>query len=258
MFENYLDLLRENGIVLDAEEQLEFAKEFVAATVPDILIEIPAKRKQYTLDYLEVYGVPCSDDDEEDEEYEVLVEQHNLNPIVVKFCDMTYQEKKDSYGSLRPIHRYSRVERFAFTVFQLLAFRGDVPEDVVELCAGVALQEDKIWNAVRAVLKKNKLRFYYNRIPLIIKKITGQCAIVCKGHHKVIEDFKNLHYCFESGKYREKWKRRYFPNLRFIALNLLQRHGAEFFVKIPFIRTMRKKSLLQGLFIELDKNSTDV
>ena len=45
--------------------------------------------------------------------------------------------------------------------------------------------------------------------------------------------------------------RKYFPNLRFICLKMLERHDAEFGFRIPLIRTPRKLKPLQDLWTQL-------
>lgn len=54
---------------------------------------------------------------------------------------------------------------------RILGYRGNVPEEVVELCQGCDLRATHIWSSIQAVLKKNGLRRYYNRIGQIIWKM---------------------------------------------------------------------------------------
>lgn len=104
------------------------------------------------------------------------------------------------------------------------------------------------WESIRKVLKQNKLPKLYNQIPLIIRKVFKIKCIEFhdfgKSYKGILKDFQKIHYKFDlmnGGKY--------FPNLRFVALTLIKRHGGMFNIEIPFIRTKRK---LQGLNKILD------
>lgn len=48
---------------------------------------------------------------------------------------------------------------------------GNVPDEVVDLCEGCDLRASHIWASIQAVLKRNGLRRYYNRIGQIIWKM---------------------------------------------------------------------------------------
>jgi hypothetical protein len=54
---------------------------------------------------------------------------------------------------MRPIHRYSRVERFTNTLAQLIACRGKVPKDLITEIKKVGFTDnpDLIWNQIRAI-----------------------------------------------------------------------------------------------------------
>jgi hypothetical protein len=45
-------------------------------------------------------------------------------------------------------------------------------------------------------------------------------------------------------------ERKYFPNLRFVALKLIEKYGGKFNLKIPFIRTRRKFKILEKIINE--------
>ena len=95
---------------------------------------------------------------------------------------------------MRPIHRYSRVERFTSVLAQLIACRGKVPKDVIEEIkkAGYTSNPDLIWNEIRGILKKKKGRKYYNRIPMILEILGFQKVGVDKNSlvREIIDDFR--------------------------------------------------------------------
>lgn len=142
----------------------------------------------------------------------------------------------------------------------------------------------KVWNSTRAMLKQihkvkttrgvagmfnpltNKTigrtrvpihihaRNYYNRIPSLLVRIGyPHCIRLPAGRDvhirmDIIRHFQQLDRLFESESAHRAPQpgrfKRYFPNIRFIALKLLEHHGAVFAADIPFARTKRKlKSL---------------
>jgi hypothetical protein len=153
-------------------------------------------------------------------------------------------------GTLRPIHRYSRVKRFESTLFQLIGERGDVDLQVVIDIKRGGYNKDPlyIWESIRMILKHRGLRKYYNRIPSIIKMLGLSYRITIADPLEVVNDFKAIHYAFER---LPQSARKYFPNIRFICLKMLERHGATFGFRVPLIRTPRKLKPLQDLWMEL-------
>ena len=95
------------------------------------------------------------------------------------------------------------------------------------------------------------MRLYYNRIPTILQ-ILGyarkidfndlNCFVI-----GVVDEFKKINYKFDLVKIGLE-DRTYFPSLRFVAFKLLQKHGAEFQYRIPFVRTPKKLELLEKLW----------
>jgi len=153
----------------------------------------------------------------------------------------------EAKSKCRPIHRYNRLERFKNTLDQLLGCRGNVSDDVMELMEGVQVN----WENIRRVLKQNKLPKLYNQIPLIIRKLGfGNCIEFENFHQSYIEilkEFNQIHYNFNQ---LQNCNRRYFPNLRFVALKLIEKYGGKFLFDIPFIRTKRKYKILETIINE--------
>lgn len=176
--------------------------------------------------------------------YEVVELQETVSPFV---SDWKMEQTREK---LRPIHRYNRIERFEFVIAQLLGLRGDVPQDIIDLMQQEAnLEPNVAWNSIRNVLKTHKHKRYYQRIPQIMFRLgLGSVfkmnnSTMGYNYQCIIADFKKLQGVFEEYKFQTK-KRVYFPNLRFIAVKLLERRGCKCNFEIDFIRTKRKiKSL---------------
>jgi len=117
----------------------------------------------------------------------------------------------------------------------------------MELMDGIEVN----WENIRRVLKQNKLPKLYNQIPLIIRKLGFGNCIEFENFHKsyigILKEFNEIHYKFNCKEYKKK---RYFPNLRFVALKLIEKYGGKFLIEIPFIRTKRKYKILENIINE--------
>jgi hypothetical protein len=158
-----------------------------------------------------------------------------------------YKEEIEAKQKCRPIHRYNRLERFKNTLDQLLGCRGNISDQVMELMDGVKFD----WEEIRSILKKNRLPKLYNQIPLIGRKLGFGNCIEFEDFHKayigILKEFNMIHYKFNLMKGDN---RKYFPNLRFVALTLIKKWGGKFNLKIPFIRTRRKFKILEKIINE--------
>ena len=148
----------------------------------------------------------------------------------------------------RPIHRYCRKTRFLTVLHHLLGDKGKVPEHIVTIIK-TYIQPGDVWNQVRRMLKHFKLSIYYNRIPYIIQQITQQNSskqVSADQYRDIISDFDRFCSWFEQRKH--EFERSYFPNMRFIALKLVQLHGVELNYDIPLVRTQRKLKQLEFIW----------
>lgn len=177
--------------------------------------------------------------------YRVIELREDASPMVMDFT--MEQERR-----LRPIHRYCRVERFHSTLAQLVACRGKIPPSIILLIreSGYDPHPDRVWNSIRAVLKANKARRYYNCIPSILdilgyeRKIDlGDAAELIR---TIIRDFQQLSTRFE--RLKQSLGRIYFPSLRFVACKLLEAYGVKFGFTIPLVRTPRKLRSMEALW----------
>lgn len=144
---------------------------------------------------------------------------------------------------LRPIHRYSRKDRFIFILSQLLGLRGHVDRETVDMC-----RDCKSWDEIRQVLKSMNKSKLYNRIPFIMKSIglpnPVTMNITNKIFRDIVEEFVVIQGRLELGD------RKYFPSLRYIAIKLIQQFGGT--VDFKYIRTKRKITNLESLWLSMN------
>jgi hypothetical protein len=168
-----------------------------------------------------------------------------------------YKMEQERY--FQKIHRYSRFARFKVCLLNILGERGKIPPYILQMIRLYLKPEsmDK-WNDTRKLLKHFKERRFYDQIPMIVKLLNyGRCfpAINSEQLEGICNDFKCLSDRFETHK--SKYERKYFPNIRFVVLKLLELHDMKPNYPIPFLRTSRKRKLLDTLWEEL-ANPTNV
>ena len=175
------------------------------------------------------------------EDYIVVSTEDDVAPQV-----MDWQMIQDRRGSLRPIHRYDRVSRFRSLLNDFMGNR-NVPEEVVELVRFWGLDDNgaHVFEGVRKVLKAYGYRKYYNSIPSIIWMLRGgrrrfESRIV----EQVMDDFIRMSFRFD----RLETDRSYFPNLRYVLLELLELNGFDFGFDVVKIRTKRKRVVMENIF----------
>jgi len=160
-----------------------------------------------------------------------------------------YKMEQERY--FRKIHRYCRLSRFKNCLLNILGERGRIP-DHVSMMVKTYLKPDSLdkWNDTRKILKVYKQRQYYDNIPLILKQLNyGRLfkSITSEQLEGIVNDFKYLSCKFEE----TKTDRRYFPNIRFIVLKLLEHHSIVQNYPIPLARTSRKLKTLNELWKSL-------
>lgn len=191
----------------------------------------------FTNNQIDDYGFP------EHWGFEIYQVIDNRDTIALK----TDYKMEQSYYK-RPIHRYDRKARFQTILGQLLGDKGKVPAHVLTI-VGAYLKPGDEWNQVRRILKHYRLRIYYNRIPYIIQqltKINSSPKIHADQYRSILQDFDRFCFLYENEK--TQFKRTYFPNMRFMALKLIEKNGIVLNYPIPSARTNRKQKELNEIW----------
>lgn len=146
----------------------------------------------------------------------------------------------------RPTHRYNRCDRFQKVLGQLMGFKLNISKKVlnsdkwVEMCEVLAKRDTPCcWKYARKILKQYKFSVYYNRIPAILAFVDNYK--VKDNRHLVsyiLRDFEKMHNSFSL--FKDVFKRKYFFNLRFVALALMYQYGASNPYCIPLTITKQK------------------
>jgi hypothetical protein len=162
-----------------------------------------------------------------------------------------YKMEQEMY--FRKIHRYSRIARFKVCLFNILGDRGIIPPHILVMVKTYLKPDSKDkWNDTRKLLKHYQQRKYYDQIPSILKCLKyGRCFPTLNSlqFESIINDFMFLSDKFDRTK--QDYDRRYFPNIRFIVLKLLESHEIKPIYPIPLVRTSRKMKSLQELWTNL-------
>lgn len=147
-----------------------------------------------------------------------------------------FKQEQEMFGNARPIHRYCRYERFRGIVKELLGMK-PVPDQVIDACYELNPWEENLWNKIRAILKKNGWRRFYNRIPWIINEL-GLNIYVDVNINELF-DYMMKKFLIMQEKFKLYYEEKYFPNLRFIALKLIL-EKVDVLIDLPLLQTKRK------------------
>lgn len=153
------------------------------------------------------------------------------------------QEARLARIAARPVHRYSRTERFRTILLHLMGMYGQVPPSVVEAC-----EDAEGWEDIRCILKSGGWSLYYTRIPIIMRAIgltpptrgNGDCFA------KILAQFADLDAAWPS--VRAELGRTYFPNLRYCAMRLMNMNGITHLDGVPMLRTAKKCESVGAIF----------
>ena len=201
-------------------------------------------------------GVPCfTTNDIDDYGFPELYGYETYRVIDSRDKPMVTDFKMEHQYDLRPIHRYDRIARFKSTLFNIIGERGTVPDHIITMVSQYIGTTADPWNDCRRILKHYKQRIYYNRIPYIINRLklgSGYKVIGSTVIDEMINKFKSISDKFERTKL--ELKRRYFPNIRFIVLKLLEHFNIATDYLVPLVRTARKNKSLNLLWNELIKD----
>lgn len=164
------------------------------------------------------------------DKYLVLASFEDLSPPTTD-----WQFEYDRRGA-RPRHRYSRFARFRAL---LRTFMGSkiVPGEVIRI-----LKECDDFEEARRRLKTAGFAKFYNSIPSLM---LGNLEIDRVTVERIETDFMAMSHNFD---HFYDGKRKYFPNMRFVCLNLMELNCVYFDKPMEKIRTRRKRKPLEELF----------
>jgi len=170
-----------------------------------------------------------------------------------------YDMEKQYDFSKRPIHFYSGIDRFKLVLGHLIGATFGVSKKTLseEPWATIIYEITKLpanylWDGTRRLLKKYKLKIYLNRIPSIVTYAGWRyCTTkLSTGVFKtILEEFEKLYRVFY--RIRKGLNRKYFLNMRFVAIKLMQRHNIQIPLNIPCLRSPVKLKELNILYDKL-------
>lgn len=160
---------------------------------------------------------------------------------------LEWKDEVQFFAETKKIHHYCRLQRFKGVLFRLLGQRGYIPQEVLDDVRDFDTRPHKVWSSVRELLKKNGHAKYYNCIPgiLTMLKYPLKLNFSWENIYIVQQQFAHISSKFNSLTLEN---RKYFPNLRYIALRLLIKENAVFEYDIPFVTTKSKLKSLDSLF----------
>tara|TARA_R110002126_G_scaffold78877_1_gene196178 strand:- start:112 stop:753 length:642 start_codon:yes stop_codon:yes gene_type:complete len=149
-------------------------------------------------------------------------------------------------------HKYDRIERFE-TIVRYLCGGGKIPLEVYEWFEENMFDHNPttMFATCQKLLRKKKWGRYTNRIPLIIEGF-GYSRVVVRPRvggvivSNVFEKFRMMSVKFDGMPKTKEWK--YFPNMRYVALRLMQMNGVTFNYTLPLVKTPSKVAVLENKF----------
>lgn len=176
------------------------------------------------------------------EEYQVVESPARYGLSYAEECRATATPR-------RPVHRYSRYERFRTTLQHLMGIHGHVPDPIVEAC-----EDAEDWESIRTILKARGWTLYYSRIPIIMAAIelaghpsyTDQTSGYARTYERILAQFRDMDAAWPT--VRAELGRAYFPNLRYCALRLMASNGVTHLADVPLLRTVTKVESVGHIF----------
>lgn len=167
---------------------------------------------------------------------------------------MMYSYQLFEQSCVKKIHRYSRKARFKSMLRNLLGHTFSRIDETKLLIIKHYFDNQctNPYETMRKVLKHFRFTSLYIAIPSLLKlcghpdllKINKEFSQVFE---KVLNDFSRMETNFAALTSKDKNNRKYFPNLKFTALKILERNGVGI-ESIPPLRTKRKLKELNLFF----------
>lgn len=143
-------------------------------------------------------------------------------------------------------HRYIRYMRFKYTIDRLCGnSRVIIPSDIVQLLEDELffdeVSPENVWELLRAALKKHGLKRFYDRIPCLITYLgyPWKIHMTSPVMNKILRDFQEMSDTFNELQRGGIIEYQHFPNLRYIALKLMEKYQVEIDFYIPFVRVKK-------------------
>ncbi len=181
-----------------------------------------------------------------------------LNYHVIDCADISCPQRLEHRDEVqlalegRNIHRYSRYMRFKYTIDRLCGrSRVIIPDEVTTMIQDeiVDTRPEYIWDSIRFLLKKHGYKKFYDRIPCIIRLMghPGRIHMTDRVMQRILRDFMEMEDAFNELKGMGLIPIKYFPNLRYIALKLMEKHNVAVDYYIPFIRVKKVYEKLEPI-----------
>lgn len=129
--------------------------------------------------------------------------------------------------------------------------RGKVPFEVFEKVMDQASFESdqEMWRDISQILSKTGNWKYVNRIPTITTMLGYKQFFETRRLDFILERFDKASDRFDQLKEQDQLgARKYFPNLRYVALRLLAEHEATFNYPVILLKTKSKLKPMDELF----------
>lgn len=194
----------------------------------------------FTTDMVDVYGPPCLYG------YENYMVIESPPQLVSSYADI-------ERTVFKRIHRYRRIDRFRFVLRNLLGYTNCKIDETYMVAFKTFFKTDSEtpYEDIRKIIKHYGLGKMHTLIPSILRHLGVKPPLVIDTnfdhiYRLVIRDFQAIETAFNSIK--EKGK--YFPNMKYIAIRLLERRGIDSSGLKP-LRTKRKLKAADLFFEEL-------
>lgn len=132
--------------------------------------------------------------------------------------------------------------------------KGKVPFEVFETVMDqiTFASEQDMWLDISNILSKSGNWKYVNRIPTITNMLGYDPYFQTRRQEFILERFYTASARFDYLKERnELGDRKYFPNLRYVALRLLAEHEATFTYPVTLLKTKSKLKPMDELYNKL-------
>lgn len=183
---------------------------------------------------------------------------HVYRVIDTRELNLVADYKIEQSYDFRQIHRYCRFSRFKSTLLKLIGDKNSVPEHIIQAVRIYYNKQSRDpWNEVRKILKHYKWRKYYDFIPSILSSLQIGKPLKITQHQfdSILNEYRQIAEKFDREK--QEMNRKYFPNIRFIVLKLLEKNNLVHSYQVPVARTRRKQKALLSLWETIQIRKTN-